>query len=193
MKLAKKSRLTEDGRSTRGLNEMGTPPEGLQYGHGQPFSPSSGNPEGLDSGGRPRVAVDFTAVPVRRRPVDGDDVQITVMDAALGDDGLRKSAHRRHRPAEHHGFQAMIMVDMNVLRGKRQFMVLVLGIQQTPRQIEFVVIVDVRQGGHAVPALLLQMFVGQPDPNQVTHGLRAVGVAVGLDEFVELRREALFE
>jgi len=138
--------------------------------------------------------VRFAAVRVGGCPVYRYQVQIAVAHTALGDDGLCKSVHRLHRSLQHDRFQAVVVVDVDMLGGKRQFMVRVLGLHEPPCQVEFVVIVDIGQGSHAVPGFLgFQLFLSQSDPDQVAHCFGTIGVTVGLDIPVELLRQALFE
>lgn len=56
--------------------------------------------------------------------------KLAVADAALGDDMLAEMLHIVAFPPEHCHFEACVVVEMNVQRGKRELVMIVIGIRQ---------------------------------------------------------------
>lgn len=116
----------------------------------------------------------------------GHQVQLPVDDAGLGDHRLGKGLHGRGGPAQDHGLDAVIVVQVGMGGGHRQLVVLVLHLRQAQGQLARVVLVQVAQRGHAgaigpVAAAHRSQVVAQ----QVAKGLRAVVVAARAHQRVE--------
>jgi len=105
-------------------------------------------------------------------------VKVAVPHAAPGDESIGKLLDAAQRPAQHAGFQAMIMIEMNMQSGHRKIVMIVLRIGELPGQVTLVVIVDIGQDSDAIP---FGIFVGplsrQESPQQVAYGLGSAAVA----------------
>ncbi len=78
------------------------------------------------------------AVGMRRTEFDVDEVQDPVTNAALRDDVLGEFAHALYRSLEHHGFDALIMIEMGVHCRDGQVVVGMLDARQPLRQFALV-------------------------------------------------------
>jgi hypothetical protein len=130
------------------------------------------------------VALDF----------DRDQVYLAVADAAFGGDCFRQGAYFSRWAAQKQGFQAVIVVEVDVHAGDDQVMRVVLQIGEAFGQAAFVMVVDVGQIGDAV----WRVFMFQPvcfefSPQHVAHGFRAVGIAAIAEQGVEFQRERFIE
>ncbi len=88
------------------------------------------------------------AVGMRRTEFDVDQVQNPVTNAALRDDFLGEFAHALYRSLEHHGFDALIMIEMGVHGSDCQVMVGMLDSRQALRQFALVMIVNIGEIRH---------------------------------------------
>ena len=102
-----------------------------------------------------RVAVFFSMVVIMRVPMRRsvgrrhvDDV--TMPDAALGDDMVGKRLHLRAAALEHGHLQAAFMIEVHMQRRLRQVVMVVKLLGQALGQVAGVMIVNVDQRGDAV-------------------------------------------
>ncbi len=84
------------------------------------------------------VARGGVAVGMRGTEFDVDQVQNPVTNAALRDDFLGEFAHALYRSLEHHGFDALIMIEMGVHCRDGQVVVGMLDARQPLRQFALV-------------------------------------------------------
>jgi hypothetical protein len=75
---------------------------------------------------------------MRRAKFDAGQVQDAVTNAVLRDDFLGKFAHALYRSLEHHGFDALIMIEMGVHCRDGQVVVGMLDARQPLRQFALV-------------------------------------------------------
>jgi len=90
-------------------------------------------------------------------------------------------------PFEHHGLDELVVVQVRMGGCQRQVAVVVLQAGQPVRQLVFMVVVDIREIGHA-GAFGVALFLrpGQVLAQHVAHGFGAVAVAELRDPVVEL-------
>ena len=123
----------------------------------------------------------------------GGDGQLAVLDALGGDELIREAAHGVGAAAHGQDFHAGVVVEMHVQRRDDQFAVVVLDFRQQVLDVPLMVVVDQRhRAGDLVVADLAEM-VDQAGAHQVRHGLRAVGIALGLHHVVQLPCQAGME
>ena len=117
-----------------------------------------------------------------------------VAHAALGDDVLGEVLHGAGLALEHCHFHAAVMVEVNMERRQRQFVMIVEGLGQPLGQFARGMVVDVDQGGDAV-ALGVQGFARFADAGagEVADRLGAVLVAAGGDDAVELGHQLVID
>jgi hypothetical protein len=89
------------------------------------------------------VAMAGAAVGVRGTEFDIDQVQHTVAHSALGNHCLGELTHALDRTLEHHGLQALIMINVGVHGGNGKVVMGVLNIRQALSEIALMVIVHV--------------------------------------------------
>ena len=114
--------------------------------------------------------------------------------AALGDHVLGEMLHLVGLAAQDGHLHAAVMVEMGVHRGERQLVMVVEGVGQPLGELPRVVVVDIDQRGHAI-ALLVERLGRLPDAGagEVADRLRAVLIAAGLDDAIELGHELVVD
>ena len=147
----------------------------------------------------PWVCLPWECLPRRARPVRGERLRrhhhhAAVAHAALGDHVLGEVLHGAGLALEHCDLHATVMVEMDMQRRQRQFVMIVEGLGQALGQLARGVVVDVDQGGDAV-ALGVQGFAGLADAGagEVADRLGAVLVAAGGDDAVELGHQLVID
>jgi len=118
----------------------------------------------------------------------------SVTDAALGDYMPSELADVAHRAPQHRYLHATVVIEVKVKRRKRQLVMLVKGGHQPLGQIPRLVVIDIDQGRHAIPAAagLLRSLLNSR-PRQVPDGLGAVLVSPRLDDAVEIVHEVVVD
>jgi hypothetical protein len=140
------------------------------------------------------MPVGAAIVGVRRRELNIDQIQHSVADTALGNELVGELTHALDAAFEHHGLDALIVIQMRVHRRYREFVMGVLNACQSFRQFALVVIVNVgkiRNAGAACIALLgahLQVIA-----QYVANRLAARRVAPLFDELVERTGQTFVE
>ena len=115
-------------------------------------------------------------------------------DTALGDDLVREIAHPLDRPFQHNRLDTLIMVQMRVHGGDRELMVGVLNIRQTFGELTFVMIIDIREIGHAGATGVVRLGTAlQVRAQDIAHRLAAGGVSPLFDEFIKRIGEPFVE
>jgi hypothetical protein len=126
--------------------------------------------------------------------VHRNQIQTTMPHLRLGSEGVGEGLNGRRGPAQHHGLQAVLVVQVHVHGRQHEVVVVVLQAGQALSQIAGVVVVDVAEGSHAERRLLaLQALRTEEVAEQVAHRFRAVAIALSADVFVELTRQFLAE
>ena len=117
-----------------------------------------------------------------------------VAHAALGDHVLGEVLHGAGLALEHCHFHATVMVEVDMQRRQRQFVMIVEGLGQPLGQFARGMVVDVDQGGDAV-ALGVQRLASLADAGagEVADRLGAVLVAAGGDDAVELGHQLVID
>ena len=142
-------------------------------------------------GMRVRAPARRPAVSVRRR-VDrhGNETDLTVRDAAFGDDRFRKLAHRGGVAPKHRDFEAAVVIEMDVHRRDLMTVMVVVRIGQPLGQLARVVIEDVGEGRHAVPGdIAIDARPLEAKTREIAHRLRAIVIALAFHERGQLGRE----
>ena len=113
-------------------------------------------------------------------------MHMAMANAAQRHQLLRAFPHRAYRPAQDHGFQAVIVVQMGVHAAHHQVMVFVLEILHPAAYGVFVMIVDVAHVGNAkLGAFGVHCRAAQPLAQQVAHRLRPIDIAARRDQPIE--------
>ncbi len=126
--------------------------------------------------------------------VSGNNMQIAVTHAPLGNDGIGEIANIIRWPAQNHGLQTGIVVQMDVKGRQAEIMMIMLALGQPTRQLALVVIENIRQtadamgGGAAFQPLALQFFA-----NNVAESLGPVQITVSGHELVELNQKVVIQ
>jgi hypothetical protein len=90
-----------------------------------------------------QVTMGRTPVTVGFAQFDVDQVQLAMPHACFGDDFIGKLPHLMYRALEHHGFYALIVIEMRMHGGEGQIMMGVLDPGQSFGQLALMVVVDV--------------------------------------------------
>src|SRR5574343_112923 len=123
-----------------------------------------------------------------------DHVELAVTDATFGHQGVGKLPDVGRRTFEDHAFQAVVVVEVAVQGGHGQVVVVVLQAGQPFGQFALVVVVDVGQVGDAVAGRRFALAVALDGAaDQVAHRFRAVAVAAGRDQLIELAGQGLVQ
>ena len=126
--------------------------------------------------------------------LDTDQIQHAVPDAALSDHFLRKFAHSLYRTLEHHCFNALVMIQMRMHRGKREVVVSVLNTGQSLGQFALMMVVHVRQIGDACAFGIAFLGVLLKVATQnVAYRLTAIRISAFFDERIECCSEAFIK
>jgi len=129
-----------------------------------------------------------------RMMLDGDQVQLPVVDASFGDHRIGEPTDLARLAPQDHALDAVLVIEVSVHRGHRQVVMLVLQPRETLGQIPLMVVVDVGQIRDAVRARVT--FLAQPievSAQDVAHRFGPVAVAALLDQPIELVREIVIE
>ena len=133
-------------------------------------------------------------MPGRMLDLDGDEIELPVLDTTLGRNGIGKATDVTRTSLEHDALDAMVVIEMRMHRRDRQVMVVVLQRSQALGQVPLMMVVDVGEIGHAVRVLIRAFAEAiQVRSQDVTHGLGPVAVATALDQRVELVRQLVVE
>ena len=126
--------------------------------------------------------------------VGGNDMQVAVTYAALGDDGIGEIANVIGRPAQDHGFQTGIVIQMNMQGRQAEIMVIMLALGQPARQLTFMMIEDLGQAADTRGRrAAVQPFALQFLANHITKGLGPVQIAVAGHECVKLDKKLVIK
>lgn len=92
--------------------------------------------------------------------------------AAFRDQRVGKAAHGGGGPAQHHAFQAVLVIEMGVHGGHGEVVLPMLQGGQALGEITLVVVIDIGQVGHAMTGLAtLAARLFKVGAQQVAHGL----------------------
>lgn len=112
---------------------------------------------------------------------DRDEVKIAIADTTPGNETIGERSQSGHRTAQHAGFQAVIMVEMDVQRGHPEIVMVVLCAGQTRGEIALLVIVDVGQDADALRlGIFFDSLAGQESAQQIAHRFGTTRVAEAL-------------
>ena len=115
-----------------------------------------------------------------------NQVEKTVANAPLGDELFREGTNVVGVTTQKQGFQAVVVIQMDVHGRDDDIVGMVLEIVETFGQAAFVVVVNVGETGDAVGGFdFFQTPVFQFTPDNVAHGFRAVGVTAFADQAVK--------
>tara|TARA_Y100001933_G_C18986901_1_gene558857 strand:- start:1620 stop:2180 length:561 start_codon:yes stop_codon:yes gene_type:complete len=113
-------------------------------------------------------------------------VQVAVTDASPGDELVGELPDPAQRSAKYACLKAVIVVEMDMQRGHRKIMMIVLCIRELPGQVALVMIVDIGQNADASNVgILVGTLSGQEPSQQVAYGLGSAAVAQPLPVALE--------
>ena len=133
-------------------------------------------------------------MPGRVIDLDGDEIELAVLDTTLGRNGIGKATDVTRTSLEHDALDAMVVIEMRMHRRDRQVMVVVLQRSQALGQVALMVVVDVGEIRDAVRARVT--LLAEPvevRAQDVAHRFRPVAVAALLDQAIELVREIVID
>ena len=112
-----------------------------------------------------------------------------MLDALGADQRIGDLAHRRRLTANDQNFEAMVVIEMNVQRGKNDVMKIVLNVGELFVQISHVVVIDQRNRANHAAVGGFPHFFHELVADQIAKGLRPVGIAALSDQMIELIQE----
>jgi hypothetical protein len=140
---------------------------------------------------RVRVFVRNAAMLVRRR-VNGDrnEADVTVGDAAFGDDRLGEFSDLGGISPKHGDFQATFMIEMDVHRGDLQVVMGMVRVGQALGEFARVMVEDIGERRNAIPChALIDAGALEAKAREITNSLGSIVVAVAFHERGQFRRE----
>ena len=113
-------------------------------------------------------------------------VEIAVPHATPGDELVGKFPNSTEGAAQHAGFQAVIVIQMNMQSSHRKIVMVVLRIGQLPGQVALVMIVDIGENADTVAiGIFIRPLACEEPPQQVTNGLRSTAITQPLPVTLE--------
>jgi hypothetical protein len=120
------------------------------------------------------------------------DDELTVFDAAQAEDAVGEVLEGAAPAFHDHDFQTIVMIQMDVRRGKDAAACMVLRCDEFLGEIRFVVVVDDRKRAHH-NLVFIDVPFDQVLANQVADRFGAVAVAFRCDRFIERREQLALE
>ena len=112
-----------------------------------------------------------------------------MLDALRADERVGDLAHRGGLAANHQNFEAVVVVEVHVQRGKNHVMEIVLDVGELFVQIPYVVVIDQGDGANHAALGRFPGFFDELVANEIAEGFRPVGIAALSNEAVELIEE----
>lgn len=124
----------------------------------------------------------------------GDQMQIPVPHAGLGDRLFGELPDGGRRPPQQNDLQAILMVEMDMQRRKHQVVVAVLRLGQTARQFPLMMIIDIAEAADRIFGVAFFFPVGfKTLAQQIADRLGAVFIPLAADEAVELLQKSVIQ
>jgi hypothetical protein len=115
-----------------------------------------------------------------------DQMHVSVPDARLRDDSIGTGAYIGGSSLQYHRFETIVMVEVDVLRGDREVVMIMLNLRYPIGKLALMMIVDITDRRDAPFRLTRGNFgLAQRFTNQITESLRTIKVALALDQFIE--------
>jgi len=110
--------------------------------------------------------------------------EFPVLDAFGPDQAVGDFLHLAAFALDHQDFKAMMFIEMDVQRGPKKLLVLVLKVGEGVAQVADGVVVDDRDGADDLP-ILVPLLLDERVTDEIANRLRSIGVALLLDDPIE--------
>lgn len=118
--------------------------------------------------------------------------EFPVLDAFGPDQAVGDLLHLAAFALDHQDFKTMMFIEMDVQRGPKKLLVLVLKVGEGVAQVANGVVVDDRDGADDLP-ILVPLLLDERVTDEIANRLRSIGVPFLLDDPVETIEQMAFD
>ena len=141
----------------------------------------------MDMVRRSAMPTGFITVIVTLSQFYRNQVQFAVANAALGDQGLGKTPHFDGRAAQYGALDTVFVVKMRMQGRHHQIVVRMLDTHQTLGEFAFMMVVHIRQVGHAMRRRILRLPPQfELRPQEIAHRLGSGAITALGNQRIEL-------